>query len=57
MNVQNNNNNNPNRKHTEDRVNGFSVVFSFRRPEKQNDCNAKNELQAHTIRQRISLSL
>jgi hypothetical protein len=58
MNVQNNNNNNPNRKHTEDRVNGFSVVFSFRSPTKrQNDCNARNELQAHTIRQRISLSL
>jgi hypothetical protein len=58
MNVQNNNNiNKPNRKHTEDRVNGFSVVFSFRRPEKRNELNAKNELQAHTIRQRISLSL
>jgi hypothetical protein len=52
MNPQMNNNKNLNRKSTEDRVHGFSVVFSFRRPEKQNE----NELQAHTIRKRINLS-
>jgi hypothetical protein len=56
MNLQTSNNNNPNRKPTDDRVHGFSVVFSFRRSEKRNESNAKNELQAHTIRKRISLS-
>jgi hypothetical protein len=56
MNLLTNNNKNPNQKSTEDHVHGFSVVFSFRRPEKQNECNAKNELQAHTIRRRINLS-
>jgi hypothetical protein len=57
MNRQNNNRSNPNPEPSiEDRVNGFSVVFSLHRPEKQHSGNKRNKLKAYTIRNRIQLS-